>query len=168
MLAICAISHVVTLVIRQLYLSRHFVSLVIKPTLFVATFFMCYELFSSAAYNPCHLLFHCSADCTSLCSGTKNPVFLKLQNVFVLNCRIYLFQISKRIILICCVQFAPSGLSLLRIAQAFAPTKKNLYVYFSKGPGSLKGLVKLWTICVFRVLPGLQMDSKADRNPHVT
>ena len=26
-----------------------------------------------------------------------------------------------------------------------------------KGPGTLKGLVKLWTICLFLVLPGLQM-----------
>ena len=36
----------------------------------------------------------------------------------------------------------------------------------SKGPGSLKGLVKLWTICRVLVLPGLQMDSKADHDPH--
>ena len=36
----------------------------------------------------------------------------------------------------------------------------------AKGPGSLKGLVKLWTICRVLVLPGLQMDSKADHDPH--
>ena len=36
----------------------------------------------------------------------------------------------------------------------------------SKGPGSLKGLVKLWACCLFLVLPGLQMGSKADHNPH--
>ena len=35
-----------------------------------------------------------------------------------------------------------------------------------KEPGSLKGLVKLWTICRVLVLPGLQMDSKADHDPH--
>ena len=35
-----------------------------------------------------------------------------------------------------------------------------------KEPGSLKGLVKLWTICRVLVLPGLQIDSKADHDPH--
>ena len=38
--------------------------------------------------------------------------------------------------------------------------------FHSKEPGSLKGLVKLWTICRVSVLPGLQMDSKADHDPH--
>ena len=40
------------------------------------------------------------------------------------------------------------------------------YEQVAKGPRSLKGLVKLWTICVKLVLPGLQIDSKADHNPH--
>ena len=35
-----------------------------------------------------------------------------------------------------------------------------------KGPGTLNGVVKLWMSCVFLVLPGLQMNSKADHNPH--
>ena len=35
----------------------------------------------------------------------------------------------------------------------------------SKGPGTLNGVVKLWMICLFLVLPGLQMNSKADHNP---
>ena len=38
-------------------------------------------------------------------------------------------------------------------------------IYTPKGPRSLKGLVKLWAICVKLVLPGLQIDSKADHNP---
>ena len=38
--------------------------------------------------------------------------------------------------------------------------------HLRKGPRSLKGLVKLWAICVKLVLPGLQIDSKADHNPH--
>ena len=36
-----------------------------------------------------------------------------------------------------------------------------------KGPGTLKDLVKLLTSCLFLVLPGLQMNSKADHNPRV-
>ena len=37
---------------------------------------------------------------------------------------------------------------------------------YPKGPGSLEGLVKLWKISRVLVLPGLQMDSKADHDPH--
>ena len=36
----------------------------------------------------------------------------------------------------------------------------------TKRPGTLNGVVKLWMSCVFLVLPGLQMNSKADHNPH--
>ena len=36
----------------------------------------------------------------------------------------------------------------------------------TKGPGSLEGLVRIWKIWVFLVLPGLQMNSKAYHNPH--
>jgi hypothetical protein len=35
-----------------------------------------------------------------------------------------------------------------------------------KGPATLKGLVKLWWICAVRTLLGVQIDSKADHNPH--
>ena len=37
-----------------------------------------------------------------------------------------------------------------------------------KGPGSSKGLVKLWTSCLFLVLLGIHLGSKADQNPHAT
>ena len=38
----------------------------------------------------------------------------------------------------------------------------------AKGPGSLKGLVKLWMSCLFLVFLGNQLGSKADQNPHAT
>ena len=37
-------------------------------------------------------------------------------------------------------------------------------VTLSKGPATLKSLVKLRRICGVRVLPGVQMDSKVDHN----
>ena len=57
----------------------------------------------------------------------------------------------------------PKGLQLEVGAQR-AP--KLLVLYISKGPGSLEGLVRIWKIWVFLVLPGLQMNSKAYHNPH--
>ena len=42
----------------------------------------------------------------------------------------------------------------------------NIICLPTKGPGTLNGVVKLWMSCVFLVLPGLQMNSKANHNPH--
>ena len=46
--------------------------------------------------------------------------------------------------------------------------EKNSYTKLArgKGPATLKGLVKLWWICAVRTLLGVQIDSKADHNPH--
>ena len=41
-------------------------------------------------------------------------------------------------------------------------TFAHRHIVCAKGPGTLKGLAS----CVFLVLPGLQMDSKADHSPH--
>ena len=43
---------------------------------------------------------------------------------------------------------------------------KLYFIGTEKGPGLFTCLVKLWTICLFLLLPGLQIDSKADHNPH--
>ena len=37
---------------------------------------------------------------------------------------------------------------------------------FAKGPATLKGVVKLWSICAVRTLPIVQIDSKSNHNPH--
>ena len=43
---------------------------------------------------------------------------------------------------------------------------KLYFIGTEKGLGLFTCLVKLWTICLFLVLPGLQIDSKADHNPN--
>ena len=48
-----------------------------------------------------------------------------------------------------------------------AQLKRNVVsplLTLTKGPATLKGLVKLWRICGVQVLPGVQIDSKADHN----
>ena len=59
------------------------------------------------------------------------------------------------------------SLQSLEFGVSFMESSRELScLEASKGPGTLNGVVKLWMSCVFLILPGLQMNSKADHNPH--
>ena len=70
------------------------------------------------------------------------------------------------------VQLGVVQLGVVQLGVVQMGVDLEIYIIFweneptAKGPGTLNGVVKLWMSCVFLVLPGLQMNSKADHNPH--